>query len=651
MNEYDYNNEIIEIDSDNNSNIPEVLEQVEKEPKVIVEKKPKKTLKDKWLNIPKKNRTIIIVVLSLLLLVIIGLIIYFTLLKKEQVEDVPEETVILEKDNYRYENGKLLFLDKNDKVIGEYECINKDPEKCMVMKIDYSTDKFERVLSVYETGEEITRTSQIYYDNFVFVTDGKDSNLYNIEEKKNEDLKVNTIKTYGTEKNLVVIANEDDKYGLVEITSEGYEYLIRPSYNNLGIINTKLVYLVAQDKEKNYIIDSEGKKISSNITGTITSLNDKYIVVIKNKTYNLYSYEYEELLSDYDYISLSDSTINIVKNNRLYLRDKELNKLNEEGIRLDNSDYIKKYVYDKDNKLKETKNAFEVVVKDNYAMITINDDTKTINLNEGLVNTKYEYMSYFDGKLYFYNDLEKEDILGIYNCNNKNEINDKDSLLDKCTILTTADGYTGIYNNDYAIIYDNNYNTDAKYYIYSLKEKKVKGTYSYIEIINKDEITNNIEHIGTNSSYIIAITDTGNNKGNYGVLEINSSKITGKVPFEYKEITVDSGYYLLKNTSDLYSIYNISFNKISNEFKYIKLYERYYVGINNDKLNVYRYLSTKGLLTEELSVTDNKYEIDFTEGIKITIDGKEYKYDANGKEIVEKVEIDNNTGDNTNEEG
>ena len=51
------------------------------------------------------------------------------------------------------------------------------------------------------------------------------------------------------------------------------------------------------------------------------------------------------------------------------------------------------------------------------------------------------------------------------------------------------------------------------------------------------------------------------------------------------------------------------FNKISNEFAYIKLYEDFYVGINSDKLNVYKYDNTKGLLDEEVAVSNNEFEI------------------------------------------
>ena len=646
MNDFNYDNEIIEIDNSESIKNPEEKVAFEEPKPLETIKKEHKSLKEKWINLDPKKRRAIIILSVILLLVIFAVVIYFVFFKKEEVKEPEEETVILEKDNYRYENGNLLFLDKSDRVIGEYECTNKDPEKCLTMKADYSLDTLERVISTYENGDEIVKSSQIYLDKYVFITDGKESNLYDIKSKK-KLLNIKNYKVYGTDRNLVVIANEDEKYGLIEINDEGYNYLIRPSYDNLGIVSTKNIFLVALDKDKTYLIDKEGKKISSNISGTIKTASDKYIIVLKNKTYNLYSYDNEELISDYDYIGLNDDLISLVKNNRLYLRDNDLNKLNEDGIRLSNSDYVRKYIYDNDNKLKETKKSYDIAVQDNIAMVTVDSDIKNINILEGKVSKNYDYLSYYDGKLYFYNDEEKDDVLGTYTCKNKNEITNADSKLEKCMILTTIDGYTGIYNNNIVLLYDNN-NSDTIYTIYSLKDKAVKGTYSYLEIVNSDEINSNIKHIGTSTSYLIAQTNTGNNKGNYGVLEINTEKIKGKIAFDYQSIKKENDYYLFKNLQGLISIYNKSFSKISNDFAYIELLDKYYVGIINNKLNVYSYLNKNNFLEKDIDVTDNKYEISVDNGFVIKSGDQTYNFDSNGKLIAPKE--DNIVEDNTNNE-
>lgn len=637
MNEFNFDNEIIEISNDDSNTTSEIPEVVEERPQTKKIKKSKRSLKEKWNDLPKKKKTIIIVLTVLLVFLVIGLVLYFVIFKDEEEPKKPsEEPVIVEKDNYRYENGKLVFLDKSEKEIGTYECVDKDSEKCYVAKLNYTSDSFERIISINEQGEELEKNSQIYLDNYVFVYDEEKISLYSISSKEKE-LELKTIKTYGTEKYLVVVEDTDSKYGLIEITESGYEYLIRCSYDNLGIVNNKINYLLAQDKDEYYIIDSTGKKLSDSINADVQIVNAEFIVAKKNNTYNLYNYSYEELLSDYDYISLHDDVIALVKSNRLYMKDNNLNKLYEDGIRLENSDYVKKYIYDSNNKLIETKKSYEVDVKDNIATVNIGKDTKEINIAEGAVSSKYSYINYFDGKIYFYSDEEKEDVLGTYTCTNKNNITNAESNFTNCSLFTTEAGISGIYNNEYVFIYDNVSNTDAKYYLYNIKEKKNKGTYTNLEIINTSELNPNVKQLYTSSSFIIAKSATGDNKGNFGVLEITSEKVTGKVGFKYESITKVKDYYLLVNVDKSYSIYNTNFKKISNEFSYIEIFDKHYVGITDNKLNVYSFDNALGILETDLAVKSNEFEIDFEDGINITIDGITYNYDNSGK-VKEGVE-------------
>ena len=212
----------------------------------------------------------------------------------------------------------------------------------------------------------------------------------------------------------------------------------------------------------------------------------------------------------------------------------------------------------------------------------------------------------------------------------KNELKDN-AILDRCTIYTKDNKYSGIYNNNYVFIYDNLSNTDAKIYLYDLKTKKNKGTYSDIIFVNDTDMDLDIKQIDTTSTYVIAKSATGENSGNYGVIEITDNNVKGKVEFKYKEIKNNNKHYLMVNKEDSYSVYDSNFKKISNEFDYIDLYDKYYVGINNNSLNVYKYSSALGILNSDLDVKDNKYEIKFDEkGFVITIDDEEYKYDLEG---------------------
>ena len=565
----------------------------------------------------------------MLLLLIAGLIIYFVVFRKDEEEKEEEEPVIVEKDNYRYENGNLIFLDIYDKELGSYECVVKEIDKCFVAKPDYTNDEMERIISVNELGEEIIKNSQIYSDNYVFIYDDDKEFLYDIKKKENI-LDITNFKTYSTNKDVVVISDESNKYGLIEITNSGFDYLIRPSYDNLGIVNGNLIYLVAKDKNDNYIIDNTGKKISDVVPGTIKSVSSDYIVSLNNNKYELYTYDKSKLLDDYDYIGLHENVISLVKSGRLYLLDNNLSKLNEEGIRLTSNDYVKKYVYDENKNLKETKVAYEISMGNNAILINLGSETKSLNLYEGIVSSGISYMSYFDGTLYFYKDDEKLDLLSTYKCNNKNDITSSTSTLNKCNIYQIDGKYTGIYNNQYVFIYDNISDTDAKIYLYDLKTKKVKGTYSSLEFISSEELNDDVKLLDTTTSYFIAKSGVGSNIGNYGVIEIDSSTVKGKVEFKYKDIKYSNKYYLMISDKS-YVIYDADFKKISNEFDYIDLYDDYYVGIKDDSLNVYKYTSALSILSNDLDVEDNKYEIEFDEkGFIIKIDNTEYKYDKDG---------------------
>jgi len=132
--------------------------------------------------------------------------------------------------------------------------------------------------------------------------------------------------------------------------------------------------------------------------------------------------------------------------------------------------------------------------------------------------------------------------------------------------------------------------------------------------------------------------------------------VAGKVEFKYKNIEKVGEYYLFINTDNLYSVYNKTFDKVSDNFKYIVLFNNYYAAVNNNNLNIYSYNSRTAILEKEVIISSNDFNIDFTNGFEITVDGKIYKFDKSGKEVIEEPnvpEIDNSEneveGDNNEE--
>ncbi len=592
--------------------------------------KNKKNLKDLWNDLDNQKKTIIIVSIVVVVLLIGGIIFYFSFFKKDlgenKEEEKKEEEVIILKDNYRYQNGNLVFLDKLDRELGSYECVNKDPDNCLLAKSNFESDSFNRVILAYENGEEIIASSPIYFDNYTFVKDGDKIILYDFKRQENL-LELSDIKIYDTGSNLAVIKDTNNKYGLITIREDGFLYLVKCIYDNLGIINNELGYLVAEEGSSKYIIDCNGKKISANIVGDAKSVSEDYLITMENNKYKLSTLNGKEIASNYDYIEIHDEVISFVKDNSLYLENLDLIKLNEEGINLTNNNYVKKYIYTTDNKLKETRVAYEIKVTNDMVNITIDKENFNINMLEGIVSNNYNYLSYYDGVLYFYNDNDKNNLIGTYKCTNKNSLTSSNDTLNKCMIYQNDNGLSSIYNNNYVFIQDGN---DNLIYLYDLKNAKTLGTYDEINIINNNEINDKINLVNTELSYILAKSAIGNNKGYYGILEITKEKAQGKVEFKYESITKKNDYYLMISKDKVYSVFNSNFDRVSNEFAYLEMYDNYYVGIIDSKLNVYAYDNALGILPESLNVTNNEYKIDFTDGFNITINDVTYKYDLEG---------------------
>lgn len=640
--EYNYDNEIIEIGGEEPSKEPTVTfeeedkkdKKAKKEKKDNVFKKLAKKIKDKWQSLSKKQKIIVSIISAIILILIIGLIVYFVFIRKPEEE---VDNVVLEQENYRYENGNLILLDEDGKELGKYECEIKDAEKCYVAYLDNDKDTFDHPTYLDYKGNQVQKRSVIYNNKYVFITDDKVTKLYNIKEGKTED-KLLSVKAYDTERDLVVVEDNDKKFGVLEFTEDGYEYVINAYYDYLGIIDAKNLRLLSKTDEKERIIGIDNKNLSKEFNAEIKSISKNHIAAVNGKDYNLYTYNFEEVMSGYDYISFHDDNVALVKENTLKFVNANLVKLNEEGIKLANDNYNPVYKYDKKKKLDETEVAYKVTINPGNISVDVDEENFVISIYDGVASSKYSYVNYFDGKLYFYSDVEKNDLIGSYECENKNKLSSETDSLTNCTVASVSGGVSGIYNNNFVFITDNSSIAENKVInLYSIKEKKTKATYTSIEMLNSGEIGSNIAQYYTDGSFILAKSAS---KNSFGVIKLESSKATNVVSFNYKEIKPQSNYYILQNNDNKYSIYDKNFNKISNEFDYVQLLDKHYVGINGKNLNVYRYDTTvTKLLEEDVMLSSNDYSkaysINIGSFITIVIDGKEYKYDLNGKKVVD----------------
>ena len=681
-NEYDDStNVIVEI----NKNVEDTLYDedkvsIEDDEMVITKEKKKKPQKNKkkfsFKNLTKKQKIIFIVSISLIVLVIAFILVYFLVIKKDKkLDDNKEKPVIVEKDNYIYNNGTLKFLDKDDKTIGDYVCENKDENKCYVA---YLTSENKTDLPVYldEKESPLQRRSQIYNNKYVFVQDGDIINLYNITDKKKES-SYKTIKVGSTKESIVAFTDEKDKYGVLSINDEIKE-LAKAKYDYIDIYNSDDTF-IAKEGSSYYLIKDDNK-VSKDFSNEISAFNDKFIVS-DNTLYDLNGNKV--INKEYEYIMLDKDFVFGVNSRKMTIYDNSLNKLNEEEIKLKSLDYKTSYIFDEKNSLKETKKPFEFTYSNGKITVTYDDKEKTINVYEGLFNSKLDFVNYFDGKLYFYSDEDKENLIGKYTCKNKNDVTSKTTELTNCfvakesKIVNETSGYIPIFNSSYVFISDN-----SIVVLYDLKNSKNLSEYKAVDTgIGAEKVThvsalNSLVYcqntsdgfgaitFGSNGpSGVIAFTDTKSDDPSGKTLNISFMKDLLLVKREKKNFLYDkigneiasssfdivdyvSSYMLVKN-NDNYLVYSLKGNILSEEGKYIKLYDNYFALVKKDNsLNIYTYKDAKkGILDVNIQIKGND-----ASAFEISEDEKNYIVKVNSNNYTfDKVTGNLVSGDNNEE--
>lgn len=662
-------------------------EKIDSKDKKKKEKKARRSIKEVWSSWPKKKKILIIVGFVFVLLLIIALILFLVLKDNKKDEPKPEEPeVIVEMDNYIYRDGTLVFLNQDGDEIGTYECTNASEELCFVPSYS-DEDLFDGEKNVYEDESVVERQSKIYQNNYVFVFDNKNTDdedliLYNIE-KQNSEGTYTLVKGF-SDSDLVVVRDTNNRYGVLDIGTSGIKEILDFSYDYIGRLSNDS-NLVVNTNNRYYIYDVNGKNLSSGLRYEVKSYNGEYIVV-NNNGYYVYDYNGNLIFDDaYDYIELLDDYAVLIDRNLLYIRDYQNNKYNEVGVELDNTYYNPLHVYSEDKVLIETRQAYEISINDDMLDVTYTRDgkdrTESIDLRDGKMSAKYGYLGYYDGVLYFYQDEEKSDILGTYECSNENS-----SDLTNCTIATdsfyshneveedrsSSVGWIPIYNNRYVFILDTIDLNNPTIVLYDLKatssDKKVLARYSSVDsgaYTGKKEVT----FVNTNATYVMAQVKSD---GDYGLLRIGDN-VSGTIAFDYdsiekigdyyevgtssgtyqlfnnvgQEMTKTYGYrivdyanrYLKVENNNQYMVYDFDGNRVDEgTYAYVDLQNNYYVVIDSsNRLNIHKYTDQTFALSESLDVGTKEYAGSYTVtesngGFVVTIKSTNttYTFDSNG---------------------
>ncbi len=653
-NENKTSNEIIEIDENEEiSNTQYDLEKVEEpEGKKKKDKKP-----SKWSKLSKKGKIIIIVSAVVLLIVIILLLWLYVFKKNDNTNENKEPSVVLEKENYKYVDGKLIFLDENKKELGSYECKNKNENLCYIAYYS-NEDDFDEFKKVYESGLEVSVASDIYKEKYVFVYDNEkkedgEVTLYNIKDNKNEGI-YSLVKEVNSDK---AIVKKNDKYGIISF-DENTDVAL--DYEYMGYILDSENLIVASNN--NYkLISFDGKDVSKTVPGKIMSYDSDNISVKSGNTYHVYDYTGNMLINkEFDYIRFADTYIIGADNKKLFVYDNKGNIMNMDGVRITSSEYNTKLIFNDELRQTGKEEAFNVSVSGKTLKIEYGEEYTKINLSEGEVSSNMEYISYFQGKLYFYKDAQKTDFLGSYQCSYANNLSDSNQMLENCYLgkqsnivnNTEYTSYLPIYNNRYVFIADTKSpNANDNIVLYDLKNNKKLPTYKSVDAAFESSDTT-VNFVNTAGTLVV----TKNTSGSFGVINVLSNSVDGVIPFKDKDtnatnesIKIVNGYYITKRSDKTNHIYDTKGNEITKNMSIksdIESFESEHILVKNEN-GKYMVFDMNG------KVVSSEYDyILIDKEYYVSVDSENilglYKYDSEENKIGEKITLDSNYKDSLN---
>lgn len=656
----------------------ELMEERNQEKELEKQKKEKRSLKEKWNNLSKKKKALIIIVSILFItLIVVGLIFF---LKDEETEEKKKEepSIVIEKDNYRYENGSLVLLDKDDQEIGRYECKNKDEEKCRVA-YQNNEDTFDEEMYVYEDGTELKLVTPIINNTYAFIFDNKDSEegmVHFYDLTKNEVVEnYSSVKYYKVnDTEYLIIENDESQFGLFEVTETELKQLIDFKYDYLGIKKNEfqeLNKLVAIKDGKYLIVDSNGKEVSKKIGYPVKSFNDKYIVVENDGIYNIVDYRNNKVFNnEYNYIILQENYVIAIKEaNKVVVLDYNETSLQNNEIKIPNEYYNKTYIYDENNQHIETKESFWILTNDNSVTIEYyknetDVESNIVNIYEGLVSQNYEYISYFDGKLYIYDDEAKTNLLGSYKCINKNTINSIDSVYENCYLakessfsdneLTSPSntlGYLPVINKRYIFINDTLDKNSNNIVLYDLQENKTLGSYYSIDA----GIYDGKATLSFVNGSDLDVIGKSTRKNKFGVISITKDNVSSILPMDYESLERIGDYFLVESAEtyqlynengealtekigskiinyvdgyvktkkvsgdiEKYSVYSFDSKQSVNDLDYVELQKNFFVTIDSEKkLSVYNYSDFENACIASYPLETEEYKYSY---VRITND-------------------------------
>ena len=368
--------------------------------------------------------------------------------------------------------------------------------------------------------------------------------------------------------------------------------------------------LVVSANNNYSLVDFDGKELSKNVPGSIKTFDGSSISVKVGSNCYIYGYDGKLKVEDgYDYIRFVDNYAIAADGKKLYVYDKDGSPMNMDGVRINSNSYNTKLIFNDNLRQVGKEEAFNASVTGKTMRIEYGDEAARINLNEGAFNKSLEYVSYFEGKLYFYSDSEKTELIGSYACNYANGVSEGDETLGNCFIAKESkifksgekidNGYVPIYNKRYVFIADTKApNANDNIILWDLKDKKKIATYKSVDAGFHD-ITNKINYIDTAGTLVVSKSTEDDA---YGVINIAQASVKGIIPFRIKDsdgsvsaknisFKLVDDHYVIKRSDDTYHIYDNKGNElaknVNTKYEIVKYKNGYLMVKNNDKYLIY----------------------------------------------------------------
>lgn len=630
-------------------------EMVEEEP---VPPKKKRTPFRMW---PKKKKVLLFVGIGVFVLLLVLLIVFFLVLRKPKEEPAKEpeektEAPIHVEENYRYQDGVLTFMNSAKEDIGTYTCTNQDETLCMVAYATNPEDTFLETKMVYEDGTNVLTRLKIYFNRYVFIQDSKKDDevkikLYDIKEQKELGV-YQSVKTYDQHENMLVLQNEEGKYGYFELKEDGLSKKIDFYYDEMGII--------VEDKEKDdqtlvvkkgnayYLVTDTDRVFTKGVSAQIVDYNDFVLVTESKGKYRLYDYEANLIREDgADYIDLYTDFYVESRGDKLYFYTANHDALNAKGIRVSKPEngYIPTKTYQSDGTFKEEQRAYTVHSrwKDGIVEVEADGETQTINAYEGLASVNHPYYSYFDGVLYFYKDVTKKDLIGEYTCSAPNRVTSVDSVWENCDMAVSdmtkvdaekiwgsakASAKTAIYGGRYVLIHDEKTaSSSAK--LYDLKQRKTLANYD--EVYDYRLILEGGEPALLLSNTVV-VAKSGS-KGLYGAIQISDNGATPMVPFQYDALVYNGNSFYAKDSKGTYLLDATGAKKASAPFGMIRNYSLSGIAVQDGSDYYACRLDGSKIVEDAFTYVAMKYD----HIAAVTKDGALMLYAYSGKALVQEA--------------